>query len=584
MQSKVYNIIVKQNTYDILSACTGFYAYVDDSRLYNTFDKLIYTEDLAMFCERAEKLVKESFTLRMVAVDGSLIPCYVTLKQGTVQGQLIITLVDIAALIESEQNLNERFTISRKILELYGDDLFIYDPKTNKINLISKYNIARQDKILSLEEFEKLLRSHVCEERYEDVVEFVLALKQGKRYFELCVDGNIMSEEQEAKYTVIKAASVYENNERVASTGYIHKGIEQSYGTGKTVELDSLTGLLSKGEVTNMAIRTIDVEKQPNVSIAIIDVDYFKKVNDTYGHMVGDETLKKVAAIIEAEVGNKGVVGRIGGDEFFVLFYDAYDLETARERLRSIKNTVNTSFPVNDQNRPAITLSIGCAAYPKDADNYGDLFALADFALYRAKEKGRNRYIIYDKEKHGTLVEIHQTTKLATRINSRGDMSRGDILCVIMSRVFSDEVYPIDKLLDDYIENFDPQRITIYDADRGKVLCMVGAQVPCNHVIEETEKYIHGSFWQKKYVYDDIVINNISLIEGKDEEVYNLMKKQGIFSCIHIKFHDKNQNRCILSLESVTKRIVWNNDHMHYYKLMARTLSEYAIVKVDNEM
>ena len=62
------------------------------------------------------------------------------------------------------------------------------------------------------------------------------------------------------------------------------------------------------------------------------------------------------------------------------------------------------------------------------------------------------------------------------------------------------------------------------------------------------------------------------------------MKKQGIFSCIHIKFHDKNQNRCILSLESVTKRIVWNNDHMHYYKLMARTLSEYAIVKVDNEM
>ena len=581
---KIFKVIMKQGPYDILSADTGFYAFMDTSRLYYTFDKLISEGDLNTFLKRAEALEEGNFILHLMAVDGSTISYYASLERGMSEGQLLLNLIDIVKLIEAEKNYREEITVQKKLLELYGDDLFMYYPDNNELRLITKYGIVPESKCMTLEEFEVLLRGHVQEERYEDVSEFIRAIRTGNRYFEICVDGNIVNDEQGIQYTIIKGASIYENGESIMVAGFIHEDMQRVIDNVKKVELDSLTGLLSKGEITKLAIRAIDVERCTNISIAIVDVDYFKKVNDTYGHLVGDETLKKVAAIIEAEVGNGGVVGRIGGDEFFIMYYDVYDLEIARERLRSIKNTVLTTFPVNDDNRPVITLSMGCASYPKDADNYSDLFSLADFALYRAKENGRNRYIIYDKEKHGTLAQIHKTTKLATRINNRGNMSKGDILCVIMNRVFGEEMYPLEKLLDDYIENFEPQRITIYDADKAKVLYMTGARVPSEKIIEETQGYILSEFWQKKYVYDDIAINNISIIENTDKYAYELMKKQGIISCVHIKFQDKNGSRCILSLESVTKRVTWSNDYMHYYKLMARTLSQYVLVNHKNSM
>lgn len=577
-KSEVFKIIIKQNTYDILTADTNFYTYMDDSRLYNTFEKLIYEADKPMFYEYAEVHQEGSFILRMLAVDGSIIPCYATMKRGNAPGILQISLIDIAQWIASEKESGIEYMIHTKLLELYGDDFFIYNPEREEIKLITKYNVNPENNCISIKKFEELLKNGANKDAYNSISEFIIAIQKGNRYFDLCVNGNILNESPDIKYTLLRGTSIYEDGIRIATVGYIHRNEEAVYENLRKAELDPLTGLLSKAEITNLAIRLIDVEKHPNVSIGIVDIDYFKKVNDTFGHLVGDETLKKVTSIMEKEIGDAGVIGRIGGDEFFILFYDTYNLENCRERLRSIKNTVSASFPADNTDGPTITLSIGCAAYPKDADNFNNLFALADFAVYRAKQKGRNRYIIYDKDKHGTLEEIQKSTKLASRINSRGNMSYGDIICLLMDRVYSKEVYPMEKLLDDFIENFEPQRITIYDARKAKILYMVGAQVPTSEIIEETQGYIHGNFWSKQATGTETVINNISIVEGKDKKIYELMRKQGIISCIHIKFIDKNGAPCLLSLESVTNKITWNNDHIHYYRLMGQMLSQYQIV------
>ncbi|MBQ9120342.1 MAG: GGDEF domain-containing protein [Lachnospiraceae bacterium] len=577
MEFGTLSLVIDRNNFDVLSADTSFYTYMGQSRLYYTFDCLVAEEDREMFVHRAKAADFGNFYMRMIATDGRILPFYAMMSEGTCLEQARLMLIDVEQVIVGQQEVNEQMAVRDKILELYGDDLFVCDLKKGQIRLLSKYNIAAEEKQISFEEMEALLKVHVPQNREDDVCEFLAAIKTGKRYFEICVNGNLLNQKQEAKYTILRGGTVYRNGEIVCAAGYIQRRIEQTSSSIRKTELDLLTGVLSKSEITNIAIRNIDVEKRQNISIAIVDVDYFKKVNDTYGHLMGDETLKKVAAIMEKEVGNSGVVGRIGGDEFLIVFYDAYDLEASRERLRSIKNTIRTTFSPEDDSVPTITLSMGCAAYPKDADNYTDLFSLADFALYRAKEKGRNRYIIYDKEKHGTLAEIHKSIKLVARINSRGNMSKGDILCTIMDRVYSDELYPLDKLLDDYVENFEPQRITIYDAENAKILHMAGAKVLSQTLMEETQGYIHSDFWQKKYVYDDVVINDIAIVQNRDEKVYNQMKKQKILSCIHLKFRDKNGVNCILSLEAVNRKVTWNHDHMHYYRLMAKLLSQYVI-------
>ena len=393
------------------------------------------------------------------------------------------------------------------------------------------------------------------------------------------VDGNIRNIKSENSHSIIKCAGLYENGTYYMSVGYVHEYMERTYKDTRKIEIDSLTGLLTKAEITNTVTRMIDLEKRQNVALAIIDIDHFKRVNDKFGHMTGDNVLRQVGAILAEEVGDNGLVGRIGGDEFMILFYDVVDMEANRPRLRSIKNTVGSMFPPNVPDQPTVTLSIGCAAYPKDASNYEELFTLADFALYRAKENGRNRYIIYNSDIHEELSEIKNTVKSKTRINNRGDMSHSDILCVIMDKVACREDYPIEHLLDDYLENFEIPRITVYDRDAGKVLHMVGQMVPSNEVIEETQSYILSEYWQHNYNDNATVLNDIVAVAPSDDAVYQMMKKQGVMACIQVPFKDRKGHRCVMSFETVAKKYDWNTELLHHYRLMAKILSEYVLIK-----
>lgn len=575
INSKIHKVIMNKKRRDIISADTDFYEFVDDTRLYYTFDRLLKPEDRQTFVDNVENGNQGWFVAHLMALDGSYAACYLFLEELAGSENMEIKVLDLDRLMESEKALEKRNRVNAAIHDLYGDDAFVYYPIKDEVEIISGSNAHMSRKIMSLDQLQKLLES--LSEDSAAVTEFISNLRIGSRYAYVKVDGSIKNADSDVKHSIIKCAGLYEKGEYTMTVGYVHEYMERSYSDSKKIEIDSLTGLLAKGEVTNLAIRTVDVEHRQDVSLAIVDIDHFKRVNDVFGHMTGDNIIRQVAAIIAEEVGDNGFVGRIGGDEFMIMFYNAYDLESSRSRLRSIKNTVSAKFPPDVPGQPTITLSIGCAAFPKDAANYEELFALADFALYRAKDKGRNRYIIYDREKHGTLNEIKKAAHTKTRINNRGDMSQGEIMCVIMDKAFGKDEYPIERLLDDYVENFEVQRITIYNGTEGKVLCMTGEKVPSQKVIEETEKYIHSGYWQRCYVNDATIINDISTVAETDEAVYELMKKQGILSCIHLKFFDKNGNRCILSLESVSKRITWNKEHLHYFRLMAKVLAGYRL-------
>ncbi len=575
INSKIHKVVMNKRRLDIISADTDFYEFVDDTRLYYNFDRLIREEDRQTFVENTAKGEPGWFVAHLTALDGTQTPCYLSLRDIPGSENVEVIVLDINRLMESEQALEKRNRVNAAIHGLYGDDAFVFYPDKEEVEIISGTNAHMSRHIMSLGQLQKRLEL-ICSDTAE-ISEFISGLRNGSRYSFIKADGSVKNADSDVKHSIIKCAGLYEKGIYTMTVGYIHEYMERNYSDAKQIEIDSLTGLLAKGEVTNLAIRTVDLERREGVSLAIVDIDHFKQVNDVFGHMAGDNIIRQVASIIAEEVGDNGFVGRIGGDEFMIMFYNAYDLESSRSRLRSIKNTVSAKFPAGVAGQPAITLSIGCAGYPKDASNYEELFALADFALYRAKEKGRNRYVIYNRELHGTLTEIKKTSHTKTRINNRGDLTLGEIMCVIMDKAFGPEEYPVERLLDDYVENFEVQRITLYDATEGKILHVTGEKVPAKGVLEETEKYIHSAYWQKCYLNNETVINDISTVAESDEKVYEQMKKQGVLSCIHIKFKDQGGYRYILSLESVSKRITWNKEHLHYFRLMAKVLSEYRL-------
>lgn len=151
---------------------------------------------------------------------------------------------------------------------------------------------------------------------------------------------------------------------------------------------DPLTGLLNR-RALDETMEKMEGDNRP-FALLLIDIDRFKSVNDRHGHSAGDEVLRSVARTLEEAMGNRDLCGRYGGEEFVVLLPGRNLPETYEmaERLRLAVAAHENAL------RIPVTLSIGGAVSPLQSTRIDDLFELADRALYRAKEGGRNRVVV----------------------------------------------------------------------------------------------------------------------------------------------------------------------------------------------
>lgn len=148
---------------------------------------------------------------------------------------------------------------------------------------------------------------------------------------------------------------------------------------------DNLTGLLTRAE-TERRSREYD-EPGSNVpfALAVVDLDFFKRVNDTHGHSAGDLALKQVGQVINSHVSADDIAGRYGGEEFLIVMGHGSreQMLATLERVRAAVEALPLPF--------ALTVSIGVAFGSRGQDTVDEMFNRADAALYRAKEGGRNR-------------------------------------------------------------------------------------------------------------------------------------------------------------------------------------------------
>lgn len=144
------------------------------------------------------------------------------------------------------------------------------------------------------------------------------------------------------------------------------------------------------------------IDSNTPFSLFIADIDNFKYVNDGFGHKAGDAVLSDIAQFLSDILGERGVVGRYGGDEFLIVSEGIVEYSDVWKIGHDINmNIGNLRF--SDDALPSVTLSMGIARYPLDTTDYEELWTLADKALYRGKTKGRNCFIIYLEAKHKNL-------------------------------------------------------------------------------------------------------------------------------------------------------------------------------------
>jgi diguanylate cyclase (GGDEF)-like protein len=171
---------------------------------------------------------------------------------------------------------------------------------------------------------------------------------------------------------------------------------------GKNAVTDKLTNLHNRNFLDAYLENQIEAANLTNqeISVIMVDIDHFKRINDTYGHVVGDYILTFFAQLLKKCVRKTDCIVRYGGDEFLVIL-PSTDIETAKtiaERIRYEVNNINIP-PFRDITVPQISCSLGVSIYPGHCDNKDDLVRTSDLALYRAKKSGRNCMKVYQEKR-----------------------------------------------------------------------------------------------------------------------------------------------------------------------------------------
>lgn len=173
---------------------------------------------------------------------------------------------------------------------------------------------------------------------------------------------------------------------------------EDNRQIAKKADTDLLTGLLNK-IATERKIQECLVENPDERGLFfVLDIDNFKKINDTMGHAFGDEVLRTLGEQLRAEFRASDILGRTGGDEFIIYLRNMKDDSIIENEARKVERFFK-NFQAGEYVKYSATASIGAAVYPRDAQNFEGLYKAADQALYVAKKRGKNQLAFYGDDR-----------------------------------------------------------------------------------------------------------------------------------------------------------------------------------------
>lgn len=172
---------------------------------------------------------------------------------------------------------------------------------------------------------------------------------------------------------------------------------------------DTLTALPNRLQLTEAlgdALRYA-VQWRTRCALLMVDLDRFKAVNDSLGHMIGDKLLMEVSSRLQALMGEGAICGRLGGDEFAIVIRDAKDADQVRSMARRVIESLTEPYMV-DQHTLYVGASVGSAFGPRDGNSVEELMRNADLALYRAKDTGGGEYWRFEPTLHASAEERRQ--------------------------------------------------------------------------------------------------------------------------------------------------------------------------------
>lgn len=455
---------------------------------------------------------------------------------------------------EITKELNHEY---EALLELLGGTLLSYSSASNVLELYTQ-SASRQFPIYlgSLDEWrEEYLKDKIAPESTEQFILLCKELKEGKKQIKRTIVTSAFSKKKEMEEHNIKCRTLSDVDGANKVVGCIVPTSQKKEmaGLDSDANMDVALSILNKKAITDYA-KDMMYSPDNKVFLVILDLDNFKEINDSYGHMFGDEVLINTSEIIKEAVGSAGFVGRFGGDEMMLVLTQVESQAQLRNMLRSIRTNIEWAYKEKHADLH-ITCSMGVACYPDNGDNYDKIFQLADRMLYIAKQKGKNRYVIYTPEIHDRPAD----TSLSASGNHNLEQLRENKPAV-MQRL---------------VEEFLIRRIVTYETEMTELLYCF----ELDEIIIVTKGMPVAERWTKEGVFRDVedkefltpeagflnsfddnhllVMNSIFNLEGKAPLLSSKLTVRGIESVLFYQFCKHDQYFGYIMFAKKSHRQMW---------------------------
>jgi len=338
-------------------------------------------------------------------LNGSLVPAEVTLVRVDWNGENVL-IAFIRDLREHYEAMKREREVARRMQAMLDSSPLlctIFDENCNvlEVNQEAVRLLEIPDKQLYIDDYFAFLpeiQPDGTPSREKTADMFKAAFEKGHSRFELTYK-TIRGELIPCEETIMRVKLVDENLlisyardlREINNAVFIARQLEKAAFT------DSLTGARNRRYFMDTAEKELQkcIKRSLPYSIVMIDVDYFKKINDTHGHPVGDEVLKILFARVQHTLKHDTLIARYGGEEFAVML-SGLNHENVLKTVQRIKNSIETYAFTTMGLEISVTISLGVASRTERSNTLPDIINNADKALYHAKQTGRNRSVYYD--------------------------------------------------------------------------------------------------------------------------------------------------------------------------------------------
>jgi diguanylate cyclase (GGDEF)-like protein len=220
----------------------------------------------------------------------------------------------------------------------------------------------------------------------EQIKNFEMTIHNGDKRLDVLIDGDyLMVEYQPYIILILRDVTRQKENEREITFLAYH---------------DPLTRLPNRRYFYDKLETAIDDARVngDRLAVVLIDLDYFKEINDKYGHKAGDEVLVQVAKIIRRTINGQGTAARLGGDEFVFFLHSVPSVRMVQDTITKLQSELAQAKLSHKEEPVRLGLSIGASFYPEHGEDRDTLLNHADKAMYRVKRKGRNAYHLLSGE------------------------------------------------------------------------------------------------------------------------------------------------------------------------------------------